>query len=86
MNDPELIKVLLVDDDEDDFILTRGLFTQMKGRQFVVDWFKSYEEGLKAMLLDAKGKPTYDAIESPVCLSAAQMPPRAPPARPRSTA
>jgi two-component system cell cycle sensor histidine kinase/response regulator CckA len=50
MNQPELIKVLLVEDDEDDFILTRSLFNEIAGRQFQVEWFNSYSLGLKAML------------------------------------
>src|ERR1700709_2039820 len=49
MNELELVRVLLVEDDEDDYILTRGLFTQMKGNRFQLDWFKSYELGIDAM-------------------------------------
>ncbi|MDB6022223.1 MAG: hybrid sensor histidine kinase/response regulator, partial [Pedosphaera sp.] len=49
MNESELIKVLLVEDDEDDYVLTRGLFSEMKGRRFQLDWFKSYSLGLEAM-------------------------------------
>jgi PAS domain S-box-containing protein len=41
---------LLVEDDEDDYILTRGLFGEMKGSRFQVEWFKSYQLGLEAML------------------------------------
>jgi two-component system, cell cycle sensor histidine kinase and response regulator CckA len=49
MNELELMRVLLVEDDEDDYILARGLFSEMKGRRFQVDWFKSYPLGLEAM-------------------------------------
>ena len=49
MIDSELVKVLLVEDDEDDYILTRGLFTEMRGKQFQLDWFKTYALGLEAM-------------------------------------
>ncbi|MDB6108254.1 MAG: Blue-light-activated protein [Pedosphaera sp.] len=49
MNDLGQIRVLLVDDDEDDYILTRGLFAQMRGHSFQVEWFKSYRLGLEAM-------------------------------------
>jgi two-component system, cell cycle sensor histidine kinase and response regulator CckA len=49
MNELETIKVLLVEDDEDDYILTRGLFSEMKGHRFQVEWFKSYQLGLAAM-------------------------------------
>ena len=50
MGDLEQIKVMLVEDDEDDYILTRGLFAEMMGRRFQLEWFKSYDLGLKAML------------------------------------
>src|SRR5271170_3825477 len=50
MNDMETIKVLLVEDDEDDYILTRGIFTEMKERRFQLEWFKSYQLGLAAMV------------------------------------
>lgn len=50
MSELEIVKVLLVEDDEDDFILTRGLFSEMKGRRCQLDWFKSYALGLEAMV------------------------------------
>src|SRR5690348_1615249 len=50
MTGAEPIRVLLVDDDEDDYILTRGLFTQMRGHRFQLEWFKSYQLGLEAMV------------------------------------
>ena len=43
----ETIKVLLVDDDEDDYILTRELLSEVKGGKYALDWASSYEEGLK---------------------------------------
>ncbi len=49
MNDSEQIRVLLVEDDEDDYILTRGLFAGLKGHGFHLEWFKSYQLGLEAM-------------------------------------
>jgi two-component system cell cycle sensor histidine kinase/response regulator CckA len=49
MHDLEQIRVLLVDDDEDDYVLTRGLFDQMRGHTFYVEWCKSYQLGLEAM-------------------------------------
>ncbi|MDB6124592.1 MAG: Blue-light-activated protein [Pedosphaera sp.] len=50
MSDMEQVKVLLVEDDEDDYIIARGLFAEMRGRRFQLEWFKSYDLGLKAML------------------------------------
>ena len=49
MNEPEQVRVLLVEDDEDDYILARGLFAEMKGHRFQLEWFKSYQLGLEAM-------------------------------------
>jgi signal transduction histidine kinase len=39
------IRVLIVDDDEDDFVLARGLLDQA-APSYVVEWASSYEEGL----------------------------------------
>jgi len=43
----ETIKVLLIDDDEDDYILTRELLSEVKVGKYALDWAPSYEEGLK---------------------------------------
>ena len=43
----ETIKVLLIEDDEDDYILTRELLSEVKGGKYALDWASSYEEGLK---------------------------------------
>jgi len=43
----ETIKVLLIEDDEDDYILTRELLAEVKGSKYALDWASSYEEGLK---------------------------------------
>ena len=42
----EAIKVLLIDDDEDDYILTRELFSLVKKGDYKLDWTSSYEEAL----------------------------------------
>lgn len=46
-NDP--VKVLLVDDDEDDYILTRDWFSEMADTRFELEWVNSYEQALKAI-------------------------------------
>jgi PAS domain S-box-containing protein len=46
----ETIKVLLIDDDEDDYILTRELFSLTKRGKYALDWASSYEEGLKVAM------------------------------------
>jgi PAS domain S-box-containing protein len=41
------IKVLLIDDDEDDYIITRELLSEVRVGKYALDWASSYEEGLK---------------------------------------
>jgi two-component system cell cycle sensor histidine kinase/response regulator CckA len=45
----ETIKVLLIDDDEDDYILTRELLSEVKFGKYALDWASSYEEGLEVI-------------------------------------
>src|SRR5579859_3227756 len=52
MHSPALTRVLLVEDDEDDFILTRELLSEVQGKRFALDWAKSFSEGLKQMCLN----------------------------------
>ncbi|WP_416674656.1 EAL domain-containing protein [Egbenema bharatensis] len=47
-----LIKVLLVDDDEDDYVLTRDLFAEIQGETFGIDWVATYEKALDLILQD----------------------------------
>src|SRR5438270_14019085 len=44
-----LVKVLLVEDDEDDYIIARELFAESKGDRFALDWVKTFEAGLEAI-------------------------------------
>jgi two-component system, cell cycle sensor histidine kinase and response regulator CckA len=46
---PELFKVLLVEDDEDDYFLTRSLFAEIKGNRYKIDWIPTFAAGLDAM-------------------------------------
>src|SRR5215470_7787906 len=43
------IRVLLVDDDEDDYILTRDLLMSLHGQPLVLAWVSSYADALAAM-------------------------------------
>jgi PAS domain S-box-containing protein len=45
----ETIKVLLVEDDEDDFILARGHFEELPRGRYVLDWVRTYAEALTAL-------------------------------------
>jgi signal transduction histidine kinase len=46
----EVIKILLVDDDEEDFILTRDIIGDIPYRKYNVDWTDSYDEAIKKIL------------------------------------
>src|SRR5215210_6761736 len=47
--DIPVIKVLLVEDDEEDYFLTRELFAEIQGKRFQVDWAKSSKQGSEAI-------------------------------------
>lgn len=42
----EIIKVCLVDDDEDDFILTKEIFNEIPNQRYHVEWVPSYEDAI----------------------------------------
>jgi signal transduction histidine kinase len=46
----ELMKVLLVEDDEDDYIVARRLLTAIYGERLSLDWARTYEAALKITL------------------------------------
>lgn len=43
------LRILLIDDDEDSFVIARGLLSQIQGPVMTLDWVSSYEEGLDAI-------------------------------------
>jgi K+-sensing histidine kinase KdpD len=44
-----VIKTLLIDDDEDDFILIRDLLSEVEKVHFTVDWVPHFEEAIRAL-------------------------------------
>ena len=42
----EKIRILLIDDDEDDYIITRDIIDDIPGRNYVLDWTGSFNEAL----------------------------------------
>ena len=48
--EPQIVKVLLVEDDEDDYIIVRDLLADIKKHTFTLDWMGTFDEGLRAML------------------------------------
>ena len=47
------LRILLVDDDEDQYVLVRDMLSDIKGREFDLEWAATYEAGLEAV---AKGR------------------------------
>lgn len=45
--DDRVIKILLVEDDEDDFVITRDLLEEVKYVRYNLDWVNNYEDALK---------------------------------------
>lgn len=43
------VKILLIDDDEEDYILTRYVFDEFKKSQFELDWIDNFNDGLTAL-------------------------------------
>jgi PAS domain S-box-containing protein len=48
--DASLLRVLLIEDDEDDYLITRRLIGEFTGRPAHLDWIKDYAGGLAALL------------------------------------
>ena len=44
-----IIKLLLVEDDEDDYILARDFLAEIPGQRFVLDWVNTFESALEEM-------------------------------------
>ena len=43
------IRILIVDDDEDDYVITRDLLVEVQGPGFDLDWIASYGAALEAI-------------------------------------
>ncbi len=43
------MKILLVDDDEDDYIIARDLFDDIEGAEFELEWAATYDAGMQAV-------------------------------------
>lgn len=40
------IRLLLIDDDEDDFVLTKDLLMEIPGRNYTIDWMSSFDDAI----------------------------------------
>ncbi|BDC99208.1 ATP-binding protein [Persicobacter psychrovividus] len=45
----ELVRILLIDDDEEDFIITRDIISEIPNRNYTIDWISNFSEGLQAI-------------------------------------
>jgi signal transduction histidine kinase len=51
------IKILLIDDDKEDFMITRDIIEEIPHRKYIVDWISSYNDALKS--INSKGHNVY---------------------------
>jgi signal transduction histidine kinase len=51
------LKILLIEDDEEDYMLTREMLAEVRGSRYQLDWASSYVEGRQKIITNA-----YDAI------------------------
>jgi DNA-binding NtrC family response regulator len=52
MMDPGKLRVLLADDNQDDYVITRDLFHSIGRERFHLDWVPTYHEALQAIDLN----------------------------------
>ncbi|NOY58003.1 MAG: response regulator [Calditrichaeota bacterium] len=45
----ESLKILFVDDDEDDYIITRDLLSEIEGKKYELEWVNNYDSALAAI-------------------------------------
>jgi PAS domain S-box-containing protein len=49
MSKAETIRILLVEDDEDDFVIVRALFSDISAQTFELNWTRTFADGLETM-------------------------------------
>ena len=45
----DYVKILLIEDDEDDYVMVRELLSGLSRADFSLEWVKNYGEGLKEL-------------------------------------
>jgi len=43
------IRIAIIEDDEDDFLIIKDYISEIEGRSFVVDWFQDYNKAIEAI-------------------------------------
>lgn len=46
----QIVRILIIDDDQDDFIITGDYIKHIQGLSSVIDWCNNYDDALKAMI------------------------------------
>ncbi|MFZ0692919.1 MAG: histidine kinase dimerization/phospho-acceptor domain-containing protein, partial [Alphaproteobacteria bacterium] len=54
------IRILLVEDDEDDYLITRDFLSEIADVQYDIKWAPTFDEGLAALDRDPSRTPTFD--------------------------
>jgi signal transduction histidine kinase/FixJ family two-component response regulator len=54
--------ILIIDDDEDDYVLARQMLAEARGRKVSVDWAATFAAGREKILSPAPGQPHYHAV------------------------
>ena len=49
MNDAKPIRVLMIEDDEEDYFLVKDLFIELPARDYTITWLSEYGQGLKRL-------------------------------------
>ncbi len=52
MSNPAPLSILIVDDDEDDFLIIRSLLADISAHSFALDWAPTFEQGLQYLVED----------------------------------
>ena len=52
MDPSQTIRILLIDDDQGDLVMTRALIDQIGRAEIALDWVSTFEEGLEALKAD----------------------------------
>ena len=45
----KMLQILIVDDDEDDYLITQDLLDDIEGSRFAAEWVSNYDDGLEAI-------------------------------------
>jgi diguanylate cyclase (GGDEF)-like protein len=53
MDDYKRVNILLIDDDEDEYVIAKELVSEIKNQKYTIEWVSTYEKALKEIQKDA---------------------------------